>query len=332
MLWVALCRPCWSQSSLLWILTLALLLFLTNEQIPPPSRFSEIALLCHEHAPSHKLPDLDVETSIQGRIETRISNKYTPNGASVGRQRRQSKAPPTATFFHGLSGDKTTHRESQLVERFHEDNDFAGQNDLFFCLPCEIKDAVHSKPPSYHHVNSLQYIPGQRPTRIPLPGDVCECSGDGDCGDDCINRLLYVECVGEKGDKKSNCAVGPNCGNRQLSQRKLAKCQTQREQGRGWGLVTTEAVAKGKLVQEYVGEVVDAKTKEERLAEWAKEHPNDPNFYVMSLSPGWFIDAREKANRSRFINHSCDPNCLLSPVNVNGYIRNGIFGTCRFAF
>lgn len=41
--------------------------------------------------------------------------------------------------------------------------------------------------------------------------------------------------------------------------------------------------------------------------------------------PGWYIDARNEANLSRFINHSCDPNCDLHRINVGGYMRNGIF-------
>jgi len=78
-------------------------------------------------------------------------------------------------------------------------------------------------------------------------------------------------------------------------------------------------------VQEYVGSVIDDETKEERLRSWALDHPNDPNFYVMALDSGWFIDAREEANMSRFINHSCDPNCHLVRLNVGGQMRVGVF-------
>lgn len=97
-----------------------------------------------------------------------------------------------------------------------------------------------------------------------------------------------------------------------------------REQGRGWGLITVNGVKRGDLVQEYCGEIIDEKTKETRLAEWTLDHPNDPNFYVMHLEPGWYIDAREVANLARFINHSCDPNCKLVPVNAAGHTRVAI--------
>lgn len=85
------------------------------------------------------------------------------------------------------------------------------------------------------------------------------------------------------------------------------------------------------LVQEYVGEIIDEKEKEARLQAWTRDHPNDPNFYVMALDSGWYIDARLKANLSRFINHSCSPNCKLIPFNVNGHMRVGIFSLCDIA-
>ena len=80
----------------------------------------------------------------------------------------------------------------------------------------------------------------------------------------------------------------------------------------------------GDLVQEYVGDVIKEEEKKRRLDEWNKENPNDPNFYIMQLEPGWYIDARERGNLSRFINHSCDPNCKLVPKNVAGYMRIAI--------
>ena len=193
----------------------------------------------------------------------------------------------------------------------------------YFCLPCDLKNEVHSKPPTYRHLQSLRYNPSNKPTRIPPSGEKCQCVGF--CGDDCLNRMLYVECVGDASKDSSNCRVGAQCGNRQIGKRKVATCKPMREQGKGWGLVPINPIMKGDLVQEYIGEVIDTKEKERRLLEWTEEHPNDTNFYVMELSPGWFVDARHEANLSRFINHSCDPNCILLKINVGGYVRNAVF-------
>ncbi len=80
-------------------------------------------------------------------------------------------------------------------------------------------------------------------------------------------------------------------------------------------------MSEGDLIHKHVGEIINERTKNDRLLNWSHDHPNDHNFYVMRLEPGWYIDAREVANSAQFINHSCDPNCKLVPVNVAGRMR-----------
>ena len=96
------------------------------------------------------------------------------------------------------------------------------------------------------------------------------------------------------------------------------------EDGKGWGLTTVDGVKKGDVVHEYVGEIINEKTKNIREQNWNRDHPNDDSFYVMYLENGWYIDARNMGNETRFINHSCDPNCELIPVNVAGFMRISI--------
>lgn len=40
------------------------------------------------------------------------------------------------------------------------------------------------------------------------------------------------------------------------------------------------------------------------------------------------IDAGPKGNSSRFINHSCSPNCETQKWTVNGDVRIGLFTLC----
>ena len=56
-------------------------------------------------------------------------------------------------------------------------------------------------------------------------------------------------------------------------------------------------------------QVVDEATQNKRLEEAAGKGIVD--MYFMEINNNLKIDAREKGNLSRFINHSCDPNCEL---------------------
>jgi len=48
-------------------------------------------------------------------------------------------------------------------------------------------------------------------------------------------------------------------------------------------------------------------------------------FYILALNKNQYIDARLTGNDSRFINHSCDPNCETKKWVINGETRIGIF-------
>jgi SET domain/AWS domain len=302
------------------------------------ARFHELALLCHKDASRFKLPHLDPSTSIQERLERKASEKF---GDYKTKRQRTIAVKGENKFFPGIKGDKLTKPETELVEAIKKrqgSSDSVGSSlengsttgsrvDLTltegFCLPCTVQSEVYSVPPQYRHVTANQIDPNNRPPKVSLGSEMCQCVNF--CGDDCLNRMLYVECFGSGDRGAGNCRVGPKCGNRVVTQRKLAKCKPQREQGKGWGLVTLQMILQGDFVQEYVGEVIHEKEKEERLSDWSKLRPNDHNFYVMSLCPDWYVDARLQGNLARFINHSCDPNCLLLQINVGGYMRCGIF-------
>ena len=265
---------------------------------------------------------LDHSMSVQSQIEKKIDEHFTfaPKRQALN---KKIKVLGMKRFFPGIFGSQQTKLEISLLDNIN--SQYLSEESLFFCLPCDLKEEVHLKPPAYKHIQSNQYDPMSRPPKVVTSGqEKCNCTNF--CGDDCLNRSLYVECFGDgPGSKKpSNCPVGQECGNRLFAQKKFIRCQPKREEGKGWGLTTCENVKQRELIIEYVGEIIDSGTKEKRLVEWTNEHPNDPNFYIMALQPGWFIDAREKANLSRFINHSCEPNCAILPVNAMGRIRCGI--------
>jgi uncharacterized protein len=70
----------------------------------------------------------------------------------------------------------------------------------------------------------------------------------------------------------------------------------------GKGAYASQPIRKGRRIIEYVGERMpwDA----------ASEDPDDPHTFLFGLSDGNIvINAAINGNDSRWINHSCDPNC-----------------------
>lgn len=146
---------------------------------------------------------------------------------------------------------------------------------------------------------------------------VCSCNPEDPCRTNCLNRLLLYEC------SRDQCPAGPHCENQRFQKRAYADTSLMRSPGRGWGLQTCQALAAGDFVMEYVGELIDEKECERRLAELHIE--NIQNFYFLTLEKDRIIDAGPRGNMSRFINHSCDPNCETQKWTVNGDTRVGIF-------
>ncbi|VDK44843.1 unnamed protein product [Anisakis simplex] len=146
----------------------------------------------------------------------------------------------------------------------------------------------------------------------------CSCQRGG-CGelDECLNRMVQMECT-------SNCNRGVNCSNKRIYRRecvdKLSVFET--ANGRGLGVKTGVPIPKGQFVCEYVGEVVSMETFDARNEQTYRKCKNH---YALNLCPGFVIDAYQKGNLARFVNHSCTPNCEMQRWSVNGQHRIGLF-------
>ena len=86
----------------------------------------------------------------------------------------------------------------------------------------------------------------------------------------------------------------------------------------GKGVFAMCHLAVGETVVEYVGEVIT-------MAEAIRRHPHDPSnpdhtFYFY-LDNSLVIDALYGGNDSRWINHSCRPNCAPDMVNGRIFIK-----------
>ncbi|TPX31295.1 histone-lysine N-methyltransferase [Synchytrium microbalum] len=92
---------------------------------------------------------------------------------------------------------------------------------------------------------------------------------------------------------------------------------------KGHGMRTRQPLTRGQFVIEYVGEVIPTTLFIKRTQDYHDQ--GKKHFYFMSLKSDEFIDAQKKGNYSRFINHSCVPNCILHKWLVGTKLRIGIF-------
>lgn len=74
----------------------------------------------------------------------------------------------------------------------------------------------------------------------------------------------------------------------------------------GKGAFATRDIAKGERLIEYVGERVSHAVADERYDD---ESVDSHHTFLFNVNRSVIIDAYFGGNDSRFINHSCDPNC-----------------------
>ncbi|GJU65379.1 histone-lysine N-methyltransferase ASHH3 [Tanacetum coccineum] len=123
----------------------------------------------------------------------------------------------------------------------------------------------------------------------------------------------------------SNCKCDSSCLNKPFHQRPVKKMNVVQTEKCGSGVVAEEDIMRGEFVIEYVGEVIDDKTCEERL--WRMKRQGETNFYLCEINRDMVIDATYKGNKSRYINHSCSPNTEMQKWRIDGETRIGIFAT-----
>uniref|UniRef100_A0A671N9A3 Histone-lysine N-methyltransferase NSD2-like n=1 Tax=Sinocyclocheilus anshuiensis TaxID=1608454 RepID=A0A671N9A3_9TELE len=148
------------------------------------------------------------------------------------------------------------------------------------------------------------------------PSDERPCSFESEC----LNRMLLYECHPQV------CPAGERCQNQDFTKRLYPETKIIRTAGKGWGLVSLRDIKKGEFVNEYVGELIDEEECRARI-KYAQEN-NITHFYMLTIDKDRIIDAGPKGNYSRFMNHSCQPNCETQKWTVNGDTRVGLFAVC----
>lgn len=186
----------------------------------------------------------------------------------------------------------------------------------------------HSTPPTFDILKENLYLDKRKNdhsrSRKDARSMVCDCiltkeeraRGVTGCLDDCLNRMLMIEC----GPK---CSLGDHCLNKRFQKFQSAKVEAFKTRKKGWGLRTINDLPANSFIMEYVGEVVRSKEFRSRVKKYTKQKIK--HHYFMALRSDEIIDATVKGNYTRFINHSCEPNCETQKWTVNGELRIGFF-------
>ncbi|XP_042208202.1 uncharacterized protein LOC121856616 isoform X2 [Homarus americanus] len=158
-----------------------------------------------------------------------------------------------------------------------------------------------------NHDYELQACNCRRPTK----------PGERGCGDDCINKMMLIECFSQ------TCPIADSCGNQPIQRHEYKTClQRFMTPNKGWGIKATQEIKAGTFIMEYVGEVVSEKEFKVRMQ---TRYANDTHHYCLNLDRGMVIDGHRMGGDCRFVNHSCDPNCEMQKWYVNGQYRMALF-------
>uniref|UniRef100_H3AR77 Histone-lysine N-methyltransferase NSD2 n=1 Tax=Latimeria chalumnae TaxID=7897 RepID=H3AR77_LATCH len=233
-----------------------------------------------------------------------------------------------ARIFPYMEGDRgSKHQTKGIGKVFKNALKEAEARFLEVKLQRETKEAQENerKPPPY------KYIKVNKPCGkvqihtadiSEIPKCNCKPTDENPCGLDseCLNRMLMYEC------HPAVCPAGERCQNQCFTKRQYPETKIIKTEGKGWGLISKRDIKKGEFVNEYVGELID---EEECRARIKHAHENDiTHFYMLTIDKDRIIDAGPKGNYSRFMNHSCQPNCETQKWTVNGDTRVGLFAVC----
>lgn len=142
---------------------------------------------------------------------------------------------------------------------------------------------------------------------------------------------LILEC-------NSLCSCGIKCSNRlvQFGPRTnltISKCSDgdAHQNSKGFGLYTKDSIPKGGFICEYAGEIL---SKTEAINRNVFNKTNKLMNYILCVNEytgnnniQTFIDPSEFGNIGRYMNHNCEPNCIMLPIRVD----NPIPKLCLFA-
>ncbi|CDM30504.1 hypothetical protein DTO013E5_2545 [Penicillium roqueforti] len=222
---------------------------------------------------------------------------------------------------------------------------------------------------NFEFVNSYQYRAGVE--RIPDDSEFnigCACTETGGCNRlecDCLSKeedsedriVPYQICesnpkliVATKSflnrkaiiyECNSRCGCsGKKCWNHVVQKGRTVRLEIFDTGARGFGLRSPDLIHRGQFIDLYLGEVITKLEADERESLTDGSHTQS---YLFSLD--WYVkddddeeqnmkvvDGRKFGSPTRFMNHSCNPNCKIVPVCTTNHADEYLYNLAFFAY
>ncbi|KFO72629.1 Histone-lysine N-methyltransferase SETD2, partial [Cuculus canorus] len=305
--------------------------------LSPSSKSQEVGQKETGSVQAHEISSNSTKESVPGG-----EKKEEEEGKVVEKNDTKERGPPKkrGPELESDSESDVDSREKKKAKPEGEQGEVAPQDSSMVGRPCIMDDfrdpqrwkefAKQGKMPCYFDlIEENVYLTERKKNKShrDIKRMLCECpplskeeraQGEVACGEDCLNRLLMIEC-------SSRCPNGDYCSNRRFQKKQHADVEVILTEKKGWGLRAAKDLPSNTFVLEYCGEVLDHKEFKARVKEYARN--KNIHYYFMALKNDEIIDATQKGNCSRFMNHSCEPNCETQKWTVNGQLRVGFFTT-----
>ncbi|GLB41169.1 putative to Structure Of The Set Domain Histone Lysine Methyltransferase Clr4 [Lyophyllum shimeji] len=212
--------------------------------------------------------------------------------------------------------------------------------------PIEIINEVDDEPTppwEFHYTNKIWLGEGMSPSDMTKLVS-CNCMGRCDpksktCA--CVERQERITHIPEfaydsRGRVKEPdwpifecndlCGCGDDCRNRVVQHGRQLPIRIQKTKEKGWGVFAgNKKIQKGTFIGIYAGELLgnaEADARGETYDDWGRTYLFNLDFYhlrqgVENWEIMYAVDAYHAGNFTRFLNHSCNPNCQLVPCYIN---------------
>ncbi|TFK24558.1 SET domain-containing protein [Coprinopsis marcescibilis] len=123
----------------------------------------------------------------------------------------------------------------------------------------------------------------------------------------------------------SLCGCDEDCRNRVVQNGRKVAVSIQKTEHKGWGVFAgPKKIPRGTFLGIYAGEILSEEEGQTRglvYNKFGRTYLFDLDFYHLQVDEDWdvkyVVDAYQVGNFTRFLNHSCSPNCRIYPCYIN---------------